>query len=251
MADKLQLPDIASSTGTPAKERTGKHARVALSIPDVAVKDEPPADEPATLAAADEDGPTVTFAALDGEAKPHRMPQGLRSFVSFVVMLACVFGFVWLMKAFVYQAYTIPTGSMEQTIMPGDMIFAEKITYRFRDIRPGDIVTFEQTASSGEERVLIKRVIAVAGQTIELVDGKVLVDGVILDEPYVQGVTAPLSPSSVEYPYTIPEGYIWVMGDNRQNSSDSRAFGPIPMSSVLERAVFCYWPFTHLGSLYK
>ena len=252
MADKLVLPEIAPAARAVAQGQTGKHARVALDLPDIVAKEtEAPADKSAAVSSAGEDSPTVTFAALEEEVKPHRLPQGVRSALSFILMVACVFAFVFLMKTFVYQAYTIPTGSMEETIMPGDMVFAEKITYRFSDINPGDIVTFEQVGSSGDERVLIKRVIAVGGQTIELVDGKVLVDGVELDEPYVKGVTSPLSPSSVTYPYTVPEGYVWVMGDNRQNSSDSRAFGPIPVSSVLERAVFCYWPFSHLGSLYK
>ena len=167
-------------------------------------------------------------------------------------MVALALGFVWLMKTFVYQAYTVPTGSMEDTIVPGDMLFAEKITFRSRDPEPGEIVTFVDPRSA-EERVLIKRVIAVGGQTIDLIDGYVYIDGVMIEEPYYTispGNTYPLK-STITYPYTVPEGYIWVMGDNRENSTDSRAFGPVSVDAVLERAVFIYWPFDHFGSLYK
>ena len=173
-----------------------------------------------------------------------------KSILSFVLMVAAVFAFVWLMKTFVYQAYTIPTGSMENTIMVGDMLFAEKISYLHGEPEPGDIVTFQDPRSS-ESRVLIKRVIAVGGQTIDIADGMVWIDGEALEEPYVVGVTAPLASYDVSYPYTVPDGCIWVMGDNRQNSSDSRAFGAVSLDNVLERAVFIYWPFSHFGSVYK
>ena len=173
-----------------------------------------------------------------------------KSILSFVLMLAAVFAFVWLMKTFVYQAYNIPTGSMENTIMPGDMVFAEKISFRFGEPEAGDIVTFQDPRST-DDRILIKRVIATAGQVVEIIDGGVVVDGVRLEEPYVIGTTGPLATYDVSYPYTVPEGHVWVMGDNRQNSTDSRAFGAIPLSLVKERAVFIYWPFNHFGSLYK
>ena len=265
MADKLVLPDIPPKSPGASAPVAGKHAHSAAA-PSHAVsgqaakpavirlEDLPttaPVKEETPVAAQGGDAPTVTYGALAQEAQPHRLSPGARSVLSFIIMLACVLGFVFLMKTFVYQAYTITTGSMEETILPGDMVFAEKLSFHFRDIRPGDIVTFEQEGAGGTERVLIKRVIAVAGQTIDLVDGHVLLDGVQRDEPYVKGVTSPLSPSAVVYPYTVPEGYVWVMGDNRQNSSDSRAFGPIPVSSVLERAVFTYWPVDRVGSLYK
>ena len=185
-----------------------------------------------------------------GEHERTRTPAEVgKSVLSFVLMVAAVFAFVFLMKTFVYQAYTIPTGSMEETIMTGDMVFAEKISYRSHGPRQGDIITFQDPRSS-DTRVLIKRVIAVGGQTVDIAEGKVWVDGVALDESYVLGTTSPLASYDVSYPYTVPEGYVWVMGDNRQNSSDSRAFGAVPLGNVLERAVFIYWPFSHFGSLY-
>ena len=183
--------------------------------------------------------------------KPVGARERLRSILSFVAMVALVMGFVWVMKSFVYQAYSVPTGSMETTIMPGDMLFAEKISYRSHTPEQGDIVTFLDPRAASEERVLIKRVIAVGGQTIELIDGSVYIDGTRLDESYTQGGTYPLTSTIVTYPYTVPEGHVFVMGDNRTNSTDSRAFGAVSLDAVLERAVFIYWPFSHFGSLYK
>ncbi len=172
----------------------------------------------------------------------------LKELAWFAVMLAAVVAAVWLLKTFVYQVYNIPSGSMEETIMTNDMVFAEKISFYSRDPEPGDIITFK-SVDSAEQKTLIKRVIAVGGQTVELVDGKVVVDGVELDEPYVQGSSYPLVSSVVTYPYTVPEGSVWVMGDNREHSSDSRAFGAIPLENVLENAVFIYWPLSHFGTL--
>lgn len=173
-----------------------------------------------------------------------------KDLLSFFVTLAAVLVFVWLLKTFVYQAYNIPSGSMEETIVPGDMIFAEKVTYYFREPQQGDILTFRDTQDPTGQKVLIKRVIATGGQTVNIADGHVVIDGVALTEPYVQGTTAPLASYDVSYPYKVPEGYIWVMGDNRQYSVDSRAFGAVPLDNVLEHAVLVYWPFDHFGSLY-
>ena len=178
-----------------------------------------------------------------------KVTGALWSLVKLVFVVALVFGLSWLLREFVFQAYEIPSGSMEETIMTGDMVFAEKVSYYFRDVQQGDIVTF--TDPNNSERTLIKRVIAVGGQTVDIndEDGLVYVDGVALDEDYTIGLTYTLSNSDITYPYTVPEGYIWVMGDNRTNSQDSRYFGAVPVSSVEARAVLVYWPLTDFGLL--
>jgi signal peptidase I len=100
---------------------------------------------------------------------------------------------------------------------------------------------------------LIKRIIATGGQTVDLIDGKVYVDGVALNEPYTDGLPSyPLSNApgiTITYPYTVPEGEVWVMGDNRTNSQDSRYFGSVPVDSITGKAVFRYWPLTSIGTL--
>ena len=184
----------------------------------------------------------------------HAIPRSrgvVRTLLSWVAYIAFIMVVVFLLQAFVVRPYTIPSGSMEDTIEVGDNVWSEKVSYYFRDIEQGDIVTFEDPETTG--RTLIKRVIAVGGQTIDLIDGSVYVDGELLDEPYTNGkATEPLETASgveITYPYTVPEGYIWVMGDNRTNSADSRYFGPVSVSSVTGRAALIYWPLNHIGVL--
>lgn len=156
-----------------------------------------------------------------------------------------------VLRTFVFQAYEIPSGSMESTIDTGDLVFSEKVSYYLSGPKRGDIVTFADPEIPS--RTLIKRVIAAEGQTVNLVDGEVYVDGVKLDEPYTQGKPSyPLHNSSgtdITYPYTVPSGEVWVMGDNRTNSQDSRFFGSVPVDSITGKAVFTYWPIDHISLL--
>lgn len=184
-------------------------------------------------------------------ADQHRS-GALGTFIGLLVIVAFVLGLSWLLRTFVFQPYEIPSGSMEQTIMTGDMVFSEKVSYYFRDPEPGDIVTFSDPEIPG--RILIKRVIAVGGQTVNIndEDGLVYVDGVPLSESYTNGLpsyTLANSIAGVTYPYTVPEGELWVMGDNRTNSQDSRYFGSIDQDTVTGRGAFVYWPFDNIGAL--
>lgn len=171
----------------------------------------------------------------------------LRLVIEILLIVIVAIGLATLFTRFVMQPYEIPSGSMEQTIEVGDRVFSEKVSYMFGDPVQGDIITFEDPADS--ERVLIKRVIATGGQTVDLRDGVVYVDGVPLDEPYTQGKPSNDLNSGITYPYTVPEGHVWVMGDNRTNSADSRAFGAIPLESVTGHAVLRYWPLDRIGTL--
>lgn len=149
-------------------------------------------------------------------------------------------------KSYLVQPFVIPTGSMRPTILEQDRVLAEKLTYRFsREPEVGDIVVFDDP--KGEHPQLIKRVIATAGQEVDVRDGKVFVDGQALVEPYTHGkITAE---GSVNLPITVPDGYVWLMGDNRPNSGDSRFFGPRPVSTVRGRAMWTYWPLGRFGPL--
>ena len=186
-----------------------------------------------------------------GQHAKEEQPSLLGSFLSFVLMLAIVMVAAYLLRLFVIAPYQIPSGSMENTIMISDKVFSEKVSYYFRDPQPGEVVTFDDPEVEG--RTLIKRCIAVGGQTVDLQDGKVVVDGQVLLEPYTNGrrsdALATATGVEIEYPYTIPEGYIWVMGDNRTNSADSRYFGPVPMESVTGHACFTFWPLNRVGPL--
>jgi len=176
-----------------------------------------------------------------------------RSLLSILLMVVFVALATILLRTLVFVPYEIPSGSMEDTIMTGDMVFSEKVSYYFREPEQGDIVTFEDPMVAG--RTLIKRVVATGGQTVDLVDGVVYVDGKALAEPYTQGKPSYPKPATladdddIVYPFVVPDGYIWVMGDNRTSSQDSRYFGAVSVESVTGRAAMVYWPFNHIGIL--
>lgn len=176
---------------------------------------------------------------------------GLSTFASFLIMIAIVVVAYFGLRTFVVGTYEIPSGSMLDTIQIGDRVFSEKVSYYFRDPEQGDIITFADPENP--QRTLIKRVIAVGGQTVDLKDGYVYVDGKKLNEPYTEGKQSlPLNTAygvSITYPYTVPDGYLWVMGDNRTNSADSRYFGAVSKDSVTGHANFTFWPLNRIGIL--
>lgn len=178
----------------------------------------------------------------------------LREAVEWVAILVIAFAAVTLLRTFVVECYNVPTGSMEPTIEVGDNLVAQKVTIELgRDVSRGDIVVFRNPDATSEHSILVKRVIATAGQTVDMVDGVVYVDGVALSEPYAQGASYPLDAqapgASVSFPCTVPEGHVWLMGDNRGNSADSRYFGPVPEGNLVAVALFRYWPLDRLGPL--
>ena len=141
-----------------------------------------------------------------------------RLLVNMAIMVVFVALATILLRTVVFVPYEIPSGSMEQTIMTGDMVFSEKVSYYIRKPQAGDIVTFADPEVQG--RTLIKRVIATEGQTVNLIDGVVYVDGQPQTEPYTQGKPSyplyrPQENLVIKFPYTVPEGCVWVMGDNR------------------------------------
>lgn len=183
------------------------------------------------------------------EMEPSKGHEALSWLLVIAIAISCALAF----RFFVAEVYEVPSGSMLDTIQIGDRLIGEKISYHFREPARGDIVTF--TDPEDPSKTLIKRVIATAGQTVDLVDGVVYVDGAALDEPYTEGKPSePLTMQSaaagtIEYPYTVPEGCVWVMGDNRTNSLDSRYFGAVKVSSVTSHGLFIFWPLSDAGSL--
>jgi signal peptidase I len=168
-----------------------------------------------------------------------------RWLIETAVMIALAFLLAQGIKTFVIQPFVIPTGSMEPTIMTGDRVLAEKVSLRFRDVRTGEIVVFDDP--TGRHPQLIKRVIAVGGQTVDIQDGSVVVNGAPLDEAYVHGKVT--DPGTVPLPITLADDQVWLMGDNRPNSGDSRFMGPIDESMVRGRAFSIYWPIDRISAL--
>lgn len=159
-------------------------------------------------------------------------------------------------QTFVAQPYKVQQSSMETTLMPDQYVLVDKLTPRWAPYQRGDIVVFDppETWSTGGTNVpFIKRVIGLPGDTIQLRDGLVYVNDVELNEPYIyleNGVpqaTNPQAGGATEW--VVPDGQLLVMGDHRENSADSRTFGPIEIRHVIGRAWLRYWPFDTFGIL--
>ncbi len=161
---------------------------------------------------------------------------------SILVVLAFIIAFV--IKSVVVQPFYIPSGSMQPTLMPGDRVLVSKFIYRFRQPEAGDIVVFA-APHDAQERDFIKRIIAVEGQTVEIRDGKVYVDGKLQADRWSNAS----QDHSTYGPVTLEDNNVFVMGDNRSNSSDSRVFGPFNRDRILGEAFVTYWPFTRLRTL--
>jgi signal peptidase I len=158
--------------------------------------------------------------------------------VEFLVILVITFALVFgVVRPFVVEAFYIPSESMVPTLEVGDRVFVNKFIYRFRQPKQGDIVVFKSI--EGEQEDLIKRVVGVPGDTIVLSNGTLIVNGVPKEEPYVNHQLPDLSSFG---PITVPEGKVFVLGDNRANSRDSRFFGPLPIQDIEGEAFVIFWP---------
>jgi signal peptidase I len=158
-------------------------------------------------------------------------------------------------QTFVAQPYQVKQGSMEVTLLPGQYVLVDKLTPRWAAYERGDIVVFRppDPYRTADDTPFIKRVIGLPGETVELRGGAVYVDGVELREDYVhadegeQPTTGPEIEGRTSW--LLPDGSLFVMGDHRSASEDSRTFGPIQLSSILGRAWLRYWPFDAFGVL--
>jgi len=226
-------------------------------------------------------------AQADAQSAPARAParvKGAKRARSFwrdlVIIVIAALVLTIVLKAFVVQVFAIPSGSMENTLQPGDRVLVNKLVYRFRDIARGDVVVFSGQGSWGPDAPpppgnplvrfwdgvtnlvgisapgtdYIKRVIGVPGDHVACCDaGRVTVNGVPLSEQsYVHPDDVP---SQVVFSVTVPPGQLWVLGDNRANSDDSRyrrddpGSGTIPESAVVGRAFVIIWPPSRIGDL--
>lgn len=195
--------------------------------------------------------------------EPHEKKD---SFVDFLkelpVLIVVAFGIALLIKTFLVQAFFIPSGSMENTLLVGDRVLVSKFMYKFSEPQYGDVVVFvsplgaetpqqdrgpignfyngivEGLGLKSSERDFIKRVIATEGQTVQIKEGFVHVNDKKLTEPYRHDQL----PMPDYGPTKVPKDKVFVMGDNRSNSQDSRVFGPIERESIVGRAFVLVWP---------
>jgi signal peptidase I len=164
-----------------------------------------------------------------------------------------------LLRTFVVATYSIPSGSMEPTLKIGDRIVVDKLSYHLHGVDRGDIVVFStpptENCAGPPVSDLVKRVIGLPGETISLVDGYVSINGHLLPEPFlppnVRDDTYPppsvTAPYSLHEAYRIPAGEVYVMGDNRPESCDSRYWGPIRESTIVGKVDMRIWPVSRIG----
>jgi signal peptidase I len=173
-----------------------------------------------------------------------------------VVLVAVVVAVI--LRVFVIATYSIPSGSMEPTLQIGDRIVVDKLSYHLHGVGTSDIVVFStppnEDCAGPPVADLVKRIIAGPGQTISLSDGRVSINGRILPEPWLptdlQTDTYPgpsSAPYSLHHAYRVPQGDVFVMGDNRPQSCDSRYWGPIPESTIVGKVDARIWPLSRIA----
>lgn len=208
---------------------------------------------------------------VDGGPQPtrarHPRRSGLRTVVEWIVVIAAAVVVALVIRTFVAQAFYIPSESMEPLLQRNDRVVVDKLTYDFDDISRGDVIVFEKPASAPGSDIadLIKRVVGLPGDSVVVDGGVVYINGSLLEEPYLpegtftgqgSGTPQPGSTGSaprcgVADPCVVPDGYVFVMGDNRSNSKDSRwtDLGYVSSDQLVGRAFVRVWPLDRLGGI--
>jgi signal peptidase I len=210
---------------------------------------------------------------LPKRRRKNRAPKSARrNALEWVAVIAGALIIAVVVRTFLFQTFWIPSPSMSPTLVDNDRVVVNKVSYKLHPIHRGDVVVFERPPNEpGVIKDLIKRVVGLPGDKILILDGKVRINNRVLDEPYTHGkasdeicsnpatqqlygkrqakdgTTQVVDNGSVAF--TIPDHQIFVMGDNRTNSSDSRCFGAIDEKLVVGRAFFIMWPPGKAGGL--
>ncbi len=202
--------------------------------------------------------PQSPAAAAEKPPKPKTPISRVLLQASVVIALAVIIAIV--LRTFVVGTYLIPSGSMEPTLMINDRIIVDKLSYHLHGVHQGDIVVFStppaENCGGPPVSDLVKRVIGLPGDTVSLANGRIYVNGKLLDESWFPaGAEPPTTPGpsqkpyALRHPFTVPSGQVYVMGDNRTVSCDSRYWGPILESSIVGKVDLRFWPLSRLHSL--
>ncbi|MEO0518622.1 MAG: signal peptidase I [Cyanobacteria bacterium P01_A01_bin.116] len=184
-------------------------------------------------------------ASASGKTEPKRgWRKGL---IENVRLVAIALFIATIIRIFIAEPRFIPSPSMVPTLAVGDRLLVEKVSYHLHEPRQGDIVVFQPPPQLQEygyktSQAFIKRVIGLPGQTIQVSQGQVIVDGKPLREDYIQE-----TPNYEMPPVQVPEGSLFMMGDNRNDSNDSHVWGFLPEENVIGRAVVRFWPLEKAG----
>jgi signal peptidase I len=206
--------------------------------------------DPAEAGPAEADGAGADGGGADGGGAvgPRRRRRWRRTLAETVITILVAVLLAGLVRTFVFQAFWIPSPSMVPTLAVYDRILVQKAFFTWHDVREGDIVVFSHPpldqcgGSQGDD--LVKRVIALPGQTIYSSGNSIYVDGRLLAEPYLphyDPLGPPIPDATSQHPYRVPPGEFYVLGDNRADSCDSRFWGPIEGSSIVGKVVLVWW----------
>ena len=202
------------------------------------------------------------------EQKETSLKAEILSWVEVIVIAVVLALFI---DNFIIINATVPSGSMEQTIMTGSRVLGTRFSYWFKDPQRGDIVVFKYPIdeAKGKNTKYIKRIIGLPGETVEIREGAVYIDGEKLEETYINGTWTERNDG---FKFEVPEDHYLMLGDNRNNSSDARYWAELAVrdglakdpgdedalpyqyvarKKILGKAYFCYWPFSDFGSLYS
>lgn len=155
-----------------------------------------------------------------------------------------------IIRTFIIAPFKIPTSSMEPTLMPGDKIFVNRFIYRFRPPQRGDVVVFRYPEDI--HRDFIKRLVAFSGETIEIANGKIVINGEAVDTPEIFQKLQYSNRGAYgaeNAQITIPDDCYFVLGDNSDSSRDSRYWGFVPRKFLLGKAFVIWWPLTRMGGI--
>lgn len=201
--------------------------------------------EVSVLVAADD---AETGEAIRADLSEKQRSQ-MRAVWEWVFVVVIAIGAAMLIRMFLFQQYYIDGPSMQSTLMPQDRVLVNKMSYKLHDIHRGDVIVFDRVTNQVQHDDLIKRVLGLPGEILEIRSCIVYIDGVEVDEPYLNPEqTSQIEPSARcgshtdMAPIEVPEDMVFVMGDNRVQSFDSRDFGPIDTEKVRGRAFVVIWP---------
>lgn len=185
----------------------------------------------------------VTDDRLEDPPTPHSgWSKGARAVFDWALVVVIALVVAVVVRTFVLAHFVVDGSSMASTLTSGDRVFVNKLSYRLHDPNRGDVIVLHQISGTSE-RDLIKRVIALPGEEIEVRSCEVRIDGRLLVEPYLDPTVVAPGNCGGDTPRTlVPPDHVFVMGDNRGGSQDSRALGPIPYDELVGRAFVVFWP---------
>ena len=182
----------------------------------------------------------------NGHGGKSKLPSGARSFFDWMVVIAIALLVAFVVRTFVIAHFVVEGESMFSTLDTDDRVFVNKLSYRLHDPNRGDVVVLHQITGASE-RDLIKRVIGLPGETVEMRNCAVLIDGRVLNEPYLDPEVVTPTDCGGDYLLggVVPDDHVFVMGDNRGGSQDSRVIGTINDDDLIGRAFVVFWPQSH------